>query len=135
MLRRRSTIPLSKERIVELLEPYREVLSKYPLYISLDKDVMMRSECLQNWNSGVLTRTETLYIIETLIEMSGGKLLALDITGDFSKVEVAGLYRTYLHNTQHCDSENNINMEKATSINQRTNKEIIESLNRVLNLK
>lgn len=117
-----------------LLEPYAEILAKYPLYISIDKDVMLRCENLQNWNSGVLTRTEMLYIIEALIHLSNRRVLAIDITGDFSKVEVAGFYRTYLHNTQHEDTENDIDMEKATWVNQKTNRSIVGCITKILEM-
>lgn len=43
-----------------LLEPHREVLEMYPLYVTLDKDVMYRTDNLQNWNSGKMSRNEVL---------------------------------------------------------------------------
>ena len=45
---------LKRERIERILKPYTEVLSKYPLYITLDKDVMKKVDAVQNWNNGVL---------------------------------------------------------------------------------
>jgi hypothetical protein len=118
----------TRERIMAIFEPYRETLSKYPLYITLDKDVMMRNENLQNWNSGLLTRDEVLLCIDVLLELSGGRLLAMDVTGDFTKVEVAGVYRNYLHKTQHEDSENNIDQDQATFVNQRTNIALLKAI-------
>lgn len=134
VLREKSTKPLTEERVLELFEPYKETLIKYPLYITLDKDVMIRRHSLQNWNSGVLTRDEVLLIIEVLIKMSGGRLLAMDITGDFSKVKVSGMFRTYLHHSQHDDEENDIDQDEATSLNQYTNRLIIKKLSEVLNI-
>lgn len=122
----------TKDRLVAIFEPYRETLAKYPLYITLDKDVMMRSENLQNWNSGLLTRDEVLLCIEVLLELSGGRLLALDITGDFTKVEVAGVYRHYLHRTQHDDAENNIDQDQANFVNQRTNLALLRAIGQML---
>lgn len=101
---------------------------KYPLYITLDKDVMRREFTLQNWNSGELSLDETLLIIETLIELSGGRLMAMDITGDFTPVKTHGMYRAFLHWQQHEDSENNIPQEQATALNQRTNLKILRSV-------
>jgi hypothetical protein len=124
---------VSKERVKKLLAPYAEVLAKYPLYITLDKDVMTRDYCLQNWNSGVLLRDEVFTVIEVLIEMSGGRLLAVDITGDFSKVKTHGVYRSYLHSHQHSDSENNIDQDKASQLNQETNKRLLKHLHSIIN--
>jgi hypothetical protein len=124
---------LSKDRVKKLLSPYAEVLAKYPLYITLDKDVMTRDYCLQNWNSGVLIRTEVFTVIEVLIEMSGGRLLAMDITGDFSKVKTQGVYRSYLHSHQHSDTENDIDPETASRLNQETNKLLLKHLHSVIN--
>jgi hypothetical protein len=104
------------------------------LYITLDKDVLLRTENLQNWNSGVLTREEVIWTIEVLLEYSNNKLLALDITGDFSKVEVAGVYRAYLHKAQHCDSENSIDQDQATWLNQRCNLALLKALAQQLNM-
>ena len=49
---------LSEGRCAELLEPLREQLAKYPLYITLDKDVMNQTDCIQNWDSGYLSKKE-----------------------------------------------------------------------------
>jgi hypothetical protein len=124
----------SKERIRELLKPYAEVLAKYPLYITLDKDVLLRTENLQNWNSGVLTREEVIWTIEVLLEYSNNRLLAMDITGDFSKVDVAGVYRAYLHRTQHADSENTIDQDQATWLNQRCNLALLKAISQQLQM-
>eukprot|EP01121_Diplochlamys_sp_Union-15-3_P018559 TRINITY_DN6776_c0_g1_i1.p1 TRINITY_DN6776_c0_g1~~TRINITY_DN6776_c0_g1_i1.p1 ORF type:complete len:409 (-),score=51.71 TRINITY_DN6776_c0_g1_i1:132-1358(-) len=116
---------VTEERLLKLLEPYKQDFQNYPLYITLDKDVMKRQDSLQNWNSGVLVREEVLLIINVLIKLSNGRLYAMDVTGDFSKVDVAGLYRAYLHKTQHSDSENNIEQRQATFVNQMTNRKIL----------
>lgn len=126
-------IPVNKERMRRLLEPYAETLAKYPLYITIDKDVMTRQYCLQNWNSGVLLRQEVIAAIEALFEMSNGRILAIDITGDFTTVTTQGWYRGYLHRTQHSDEENNIEQEKANTINQETNKRILKALYNIVN--
>jgi arginase family enzyme len=126
-------ILINKERVRRLLEPYADTLAKYPLYITIDKDVMTRQHCLQNWNSGVLFRQEIIVALEVLAEMSKGRILAIDITGDFTKVATQGWYRGYLHRTQHSDSENNIKQEEANAINQETNKCILKALHNIVN--
>jgi len=93
---------------------------------------MTRTHNLQNWNSGVLTRTEVLLIIEVLIELSNGRLIAMDVTGDFSKVKTQGIFRSYLHETQHEEVNNSIRQDKATVLNEETNHEILLAVTRAL---
>jgi hypothetical protein len=126
-------LPINKDRVRRLLEPYAETLAQYPLYITLDKDVMTRKYSLQNWNSGILFREEILVAIEVLVEMAKGRLLAIDITGDFTSVVTQGWYRGYLHRTQHSDEENNIKQEEANVVNQETNKCILKALYNIVN--
>lgn len=93
---------------------------------------MRREFTLQNWNSGELSLDETILIVEVLIELSGGRLMAMDIMGDFTKVETSGVYRAYLHSSQHEDENNNIPQEAATALNQRTNLRILRSVKAAL---
>jgi len=95
---------------------------------------MRRSDNLQNWNSGELSRSEVLNIISVLIEFSGRKLLAMDITGDYTKVNVCGEYRHHLHHTQHSVTENNITQEQATPGNQVTNLAILKTVENALEI-
>lgn len=75
---------------------------------------------------------KALDIISVLIEMSGGKLLALDVTGDFTKVNLSGIYRHYLHGCQHSDEQNSQRQEDATPKNERTNLEVMKMLEKLL---
>eukprot|EP01089_Gocevia_fonbrunei_P012540 TRINITY_DN2995_c0_g1_i3.p1 TRINITY_DN2995_c0_g1~~TRINITY_DN2995_c0_g1_i3.p1 ORF type:complete len:189 (-),score=30.88 TRINITY_DN2995_c0_g1_i3:55-621(-) len=120
--------PLDKERCERLLAPYKEVLASHPLYITLDKDVMRRPDCLQNWDSGVLWLEEIEVIITTLIEMSNGNLLAIDITGDFSQVKMEGTLRKFLHSWQHSETENDIPPTVASERNQATNEKLLKTI-------
>jgi len=108
--------------------PFKETLRKYPLYITLDKDCMYKHHNYQNWNSGNLGRMEVIRIIKVLIELSGGKLLAIDITGDFTTVNVHGFFRNYLHTSQHDEEQNNQSPTRALETNQETNLELMNML-------
>eukprot|EP00211_Chloroparvula_japonica_P006815 CAMPEP_0119121856 /NCGR_PEP_ID=MMETSP1310-20130426/2289_1 /TAXON_ID=464262 /ORGANISM="Genus nov. species nov., Strain RCC2339" /LENGTH=410 /DNA_ID=CAMNT_0007111437 /DNA_START=37 /DNA_END=1265 /DNA_ORIENTATION=+ len=112
---------LTIERARVLLKPYREVLASFPLYITLDKDCMGRWYCLQNWNSGDLTLTEVCIIIEVLVEYAEGRLLGIDVTGDWSGVDVRGWMREILHEQQHDEEQNKIDCKIADAVNERTN--------------
>ncbi len=67
-------------------------------------------------------------VVKVLIEYSQGRLIALDVTGDFTPVTVHGFYRHYLHRSQHSDEQNKIDPEKALPNNQKSNLEILDLL-------
>jgi len=89
---------------------------------------MYKYDNYQNWNSGFLRRREVIRFIKVLIELSGGRLLAIDVTGDFTKVSVHGFFRNYLHTSQHDDEQNNQSPEIALEKNQDTNLELLKML-------
>lgn len=76
--------------------------------------------------------------------MSGGKLLALDVTGilaltnktniqgDFTKVNLSGIYRHYLHGCQHSDDQNKQKQELATPKNERTNLDLLRAVENII---
>ncbi|XP_049851791.1 uncharacterized protein LOC126327184 [Schistocerca gregaria] len=119
---------MTKDRAMELFKPHAEELKKYPCYITLDKDVMIKKDAIQNWNSGMLTLQEVLVVLEALIELTCGNILAIDIIGDFTKMMPRGFYRSYLHKSQHEESINNTDQEKATAVNQETNILLLQTL-------
>eukprot|EP01125_Pyxidicula_operculata_P004964 TRINITY_DN1832_c0_g1_i7.p1 TRINITY_DN1832_c0_g1~~TRINITY_DN1832_c0_g1_i7.p1 ORF type:complete len:170 (+),score=24.62 TRINITY_DN1832_c0_g1_i7:669-1178(+) len=125
--------PIEESRIKQILEPYAEQFKQYPLYITLDKDCMIKPDNHQNWNSGNLTRKETLLIVKVLLEMCGGNLLAMDVTGEFTPVELVGTYRHHLHKQQHEEKCNNQDPDLASQTNQETNMELLQLLVDTLN--
>jgi len=75
-----------------------------------------------------------MIIIKVLIDLSGGRLLGMDVTGEFTKVKVSGLYRGYLHSSQHDDAQNNQDQAKATYTNQATNLALMKTLYNALGI-
>lgn len=133
-VRRMAHTYLTKSRCMEILEPLREQFAAYPLYVTLDKDVMNQGDCIQNWDSGYLTKTELLLLLETMIEMSNGRVVAIDVTGDWSEVQVHGCLRRVFHWTQH-DEEKCKEKPQANKVNQTTNIALLEMLHEVLGVK
>jgi hypothetical protein len=88
-------------RIEDLLRPWREELARYPLYISLDKDVMREEHAVVNWDSGHLHLGEVCAILEAFLRAAHGRLAGMDIVGDWSPVKVQGVLRRFLHLTEH----------------------------------
>jgi hypothetical protein len=92
---------LNEQRLDALLGDARADLASYPLYISLDKDVMQARDAVVNWDSGLLESSEVQTILAWYLAACGGKLAGMDILGDWSPVRVEGLLRRGLHLTEH----------------------------------
>jgi Arginase family len=113
-------------RLRQLLKPFSAELAARPLYVSLDKDVMTREEAIVNWDSGHLRLREVQKILEVFLSEANGRLAGMDITGDWSPVEVRGLFRHFIHWTEHpalC-----INREEAVQQNQALNLSLIQTV-------
>ncbi len=93
--------PLTPERLNELLDPYRLELARWPLYVSVDKDVLTAAAALVNWDSGYLDLDEVTIILEAFGRAARGRLLGLDLVGDWSPVRVQGWFRRLFHLTEH----------------------------------
>jgi arginase family enzyme len=100
-LRRCPDEPVGCDLIEEWLAPYRTELTGWPLYISLDKDVLNASEAMVNWDSGHLTSAEVLSILSAFSNAAGGELAGMDVVGDWSPVPPLGLMQRLLHWIEH----------------------------------
>jgi hypothetical protein len=116
--------PLTAGRLEELLEPLRGDLGKFPLYISLDKDVMKARESVVNWDSGHLTLAEVTMIVEGFLQTASGKLIGMDVVGDWSEVKLRGLLRRFLHWTEHPALK--VSPAEADRRNEQTNLALLE---------
>lgn len=111
--------PLSAMRLAWLLRSYRADLRRYPIYISLDKDVLLEQEAAVNWDSGKLTLAEVGQILGAFLDAADGELAGMDIVGDWSAVQTRGLLRWGLHVTEH--PRLTVTPEEAAARNERTN--------------
>ena len=100
-LRRNAEEPAERETIEDWLTPFRAELASLPLYISLDKDVLTASETAVNWDSGYLRTREVLNVAQAFLDAAEGRLAGMDVVGDWSPVRVRGLFRRFLHWTEH----------------------------------
>jgi hypothetical protein len=123
-LRLQSNAPATMQRVRALLADDWADLTQTPLYISLDKDVLTASEAVVNWDSGLLTSPEIEAVIRAFHEAAGGNLAGMDIVGDWSPVQVQGIYRKLLHWTEH--PRLNIDPAEAAATNERLNLRLLE---------
>ena len=121
--------PVTTHRLQELFDSHRSQLKSCPLYISLDKDVMLAGDATVNWDSGHLTLPEVITILQSFIALANGSLLGMDVLGDWSAVQTRGIFRRYLHWTEHPKLA--IEPAEANRLNERTN---LVLLNTVLQL-
>jgi hypothetical protein len=91
---------ITAERLQQLLAPYREELARWPLYVSVDKDVMRVEDAVVNWDSGQLELGEVEAILAAF-RAAAGELAGMDLVGDWSPVEVQGPFRRALHWLEH----------------------------------
>jgi arginase family enzyme len=128
-LRRYPKQCLRLDTIEKWINPYRDELSSWPLYISLDKDVLTASEAVVNWDSGPMAGTEVLAILEGFSNAAGGDLAGMDVVGDWSPVHLRGLLRRFLHWTEHPQLA--VNANEATRRNEALNLRLLESVSPV----
>jgi hypothetical protein len=117
---------VTDKRLHELWLSSRPQLERYPLYISLDKDVMRADDAMVNWDSGHLTLPEVNLILRVFMQAAQSNLLGMDILGDWSTVQTYGLFRRYLHWTEHPTLA--IDPAQANRLNERTNLVLLNTM-------
>lgn len=118
--------PADHDDIEAWLSPYREELAAWPLYISLDKDVLLATESVVNWDSGHLTVPEVLAILKAFASAANDNLLGVDVVGDWSPIRVQGLLRRFLHWSEH--PELSIDPDEAAQRNAALNLRLLDCL-------
>lgn len=125
-LRAAPDAPVTRERIAALLAPFRDELSRRPLYVSIDKDVLCAAEAAVNWDSGHLTLPEVAAVLEVFLEYAGGRLAGADIGGDWSPVITQGALRALLDRLEH--PRLSVDAAAATRRNEHVNLALLECL-------
>jgi hypothetical protein len=118
--------PVAQDRLEELLHPFHAELARWPLYVSLDKDVLRQGESIVNWDSGHLTLQEVSGVLEAFLRAAGGRMAGMDVVGDWSPVRVQGLLRRTLHWTEHPPLA--VDPAGATRLNEAVNLALVEGI-------
>jgi hypothetical protein len=87
---------------------------------------MPRAEGVVNWDSGHLRLVEVQRLLELFLRFAGGKLIGMDVVGDWSPVRLSGLLRRFLHWTEHPRLE--VDLAEATARNEMTNLMLMETV-------
>jgi hypothetical protein len=117
---------LSLTVMEELLRPHGDDLARWPLYVSLDKDVLGTADAIVNWDSGHLTLGEVRDVLAGFVQAAQGRLAGMDVVGDWSTVTVKGWLRHLLHLTEHPLVR--VAPHEALAINDRTNQVLLDTL-------
>jgi hypothetical protein len=118
--------PVTPERIERLLRPFARALARWPLYVSLDKDVMTSEEAVVNWDSGHLRMAEVSAVLGAFIGAARGNVIGIDVVGDWSPVRLGGTFRRLLHWTEHPALA--VDPAEANRTNERTSLALLQSL-------
>jgi arginase family enzyme len=125
-LRSEAKSPVTLERIEHLLRPFEPGLARWPLYVSLDKDVMQTRESVVNWDSGHLTLDEVQKVLRAFFTAANSQLVGMDVVGDWSPVRLEGLFRRFLDWIEHPALD--VDSADARRINERTNLTLVQNV-------
>jgi hypothetical protein len=117
---------LTPSRLEALLDPHRADLERWPLYVSLDKDVMRATDAVVNWDSGHLDLQEVETVLDGFRDAARDRLAGMDIVGDWSPVRVQGLFRQLFHWTEHPALA--VTLSAARRCNERTNEMLLAAV-------
>ncbi|MBM4070503.1 MAG: arginase family protein [Planctomycetes bacterium] len=120
-------MPVTEQRIASLLAPFADDLGRFPLYISVDKDVINVADAVVNWDSGHLSLSEATAVVRAFVHAAGGKLAGADLLGDWSPVRLSGVLPRLMHWTEHPRLD--IDAGEAASRNEIANLALLDALN------
>jgi hypothetical protein len=120
-----SNEPLA-DRVSRLIEPDRRDLEARPLYVTIDKDVLIADQAAVNWDSGYLRLDDLLAVLDAFGRAAGGRFAGADLLGDWSPVRMSGWGRRLLDLTEHPLLA--VQPGDASEVNRRTNRAIIDRL-------
>jgi len=129
-LRESPGMPATAERLALLLRPFADDLARWPLYVSLDKDVLVQEDAVVNWDSGHLRLAEAQAVLAAFLAAAQHRLAGMDIVGDWSPVAVQGWFRWLFHATEHPPLA--VEPAAATRCNERTNLALLGTLEGVV---
>ena len=109
-----------------LVVPHTEELARWPLYVSVDKDVLVAADAAVNWDSGCLRLREAGLILCAFVTAARGRLAGMDLLGDWSPVRLRGLGRHLLNWLDHPSPAHD--PHGAAGMNERANLALLEAV-------
>ncbi len=87
---------------------------------------MTTADAVVNWDSGHLQFGEVAAVLRAFLAAARGKMLGMDVLGDWSSVKLGGVLQRLLHWTEHPPLT--VNPADATRTNERTNLALLEGI-------
>lgn len=109
-----------------ILSPFREELSRLPLYTSIDKDVLVAEDAAVNWDSGFLRLSDATLILQRFLEAARGQLIGADLLGDWSPIELGHRLNRFCDRLDHPSPAHDL--EAAARQNQHANQTLLQTL-------
>ncbi len=117
---------VNSDRLGQLLTPLANELAEVPLYISVDKDVLVPGQAVINWDSGKLTLDEITAVIRAFLKFAQGRLAGADIVGDWSDVRVKSPFAKALNLAR--PKDDSTDPHYASYCNEKANKRIVDCI-------
>jgi hypothetical protein len=111
------------------LAPWADLLRQYPLYISVDKDVLADRDAAVNWDSGLLRLEQVLAILETFLAAAERRIVGADVLGDWSPVRLGHWLNRLCDRLDHPSPEHE--PAEAARRNRRANAALLRALSPV----
>lgn len=115
-----------------LINLFLSILKRLPtpkVYLSIDKDCLRNEYSLTNWEEGMLSLEELLWMLKLI--MDHVDIIGMDIVGDYSEISVNGKLKKFISYLDHPEDLKAKYLSDAfiNEINERTNLGILELLN------
>jgi hypothetical protein len=110
----------------ESLRPFVDDLARFPLYVSVDKDVLAEADAAVNWDSGLLRLSEASAVLDAFLEAAGGRLAGADLLGDWSPVRLGTHLARVFDRFDHPSPQ--LDPSEADSRNLRANAALLSAL-------
>lgn len=120
---------LATEPWSDFLEELCSGLPPCPLWITIDKDVLVGKEAVTNWDQGAMTLAHVVEAVATLAEHRA--ILGVDVCGDYSKPRFRDPFRTFLSLTDRPRTALPAGAE-ARCVNNAANRQLMETFRAVL---
>lgn len=119
---------LEKENLTEFFPGILKRLPVKKVYLSIDKDCLRNEYALTNWEEGMFSLEQLLFMLKSIKENL--QIMGVDITGDYSPVFLDGWFKKIISSSDHPKDIEAKNLTPAviTATNEDTNLKILKAL-------
>ncbi len=108
------------------LTPFLDELRRYPLYVSVDKDVLTARDAAVNWDAGLLGLEHAVEVLGAFLAAAGHRTCGADVLGDWSPIRLGHWLNRLCDRLGHPSPD--IDPAEAARRNRRANAALIRAL-------